>query len=100
MHSNRQALAQVRVEGSPTCSQETKQDSHLDKVNNDIVQIEYNNENSIDQPAENEPLQQRGFKKSALGYVMMVYMAIISVFWIIILLVLCLDYYGYVSRKY
>jgi hypothetical protein len=83
-------LNQVRLDSSPTCSQETKQS----KTNNDIVEIEFNGPSDQDE----EVLQQKGFKKSVFGYVMTASMAIISVFWIIILLVLCLDYYGYVSK--
>lgn len=45
---------------------------------------------------EEEVLEQKGFRNSVPGFLVVVYMAILSVFWIVILLVMCLDYYGYV----
>lgn len=39
---------------------------------------------------------QRGYKDDWIGYIMVAYMAVISIFWIITLLILSLDYYGYV----
>lgn len=44
-----------------------------------------------------EELNQKGFKNDFFGFIMILYMSAISIFWTIILLVLCLDYYGYVS---
>jgi hypothetical protein len=57
--------------------------------------IEYKNP-VIKHQEEEEELYQKGFKNNAMGSIMILYMSIISMFWIIILLVLCLDYYGYV----
>lgn len=45
-------------------------------------------------------LRQKGFRNSVPGYLLVVYMAILSVFWIAILLVMCLDYYGYVRYDF
>lgn len=70
------------------------------KIKEDIVNIEHNNEKQAAGDDREEISQQKGFKKSVFGHVMMGYMAVISVFWIILLLVLCLDYYGYVSGLY
>ncbi len=45
---------------------------------------------------EPEIVYQKGFKNSVLGMCMLFYVGLISIFWIVILLILCLDYYGYV----
>ncbi|KAF1798357.1 hypothetical protein FB192DRAFT_1248331, partial [Mucor lusitanicus] len=50
-----------------------------------------------EQQEDHDVLTQRGFKRNTIGSIMIVYMGLISVFWIVILLLLCLDYYGYVS---
>ncbi|KAI9267163.1 hypothetical protein EDC94DRAFT_515275, partial [Helicostylum pulchrum] len=50
-----------------------------------------------EQTQQDTELNQKGFKSNILGSFMIVYMAIISVFWMNILLVICLDYYGHVS---
>ncbi|OAD04089.1 hypothetical protein MUCCIDRAFT_82030 [Mucor lusitanicus CBS 277.49] len=51
-----------------------------------------------EQQEDHDVLTQRGFKRNTIGSIMIVYMGLISVFWIVILLLLCLDYYGYVVK--
>ncbi|GAN01913.1 P-type ATPase (P-ATPase) Superfamily [Mucor ambiguus] len=53
---------------------------------------------SVTEEEEHEELTQRGFKYNTIGNLMIVYMGLISIFWIVILLLLCLDYYGYVVK--
>lgn len=53
----------------------------------------------LEETDDDEELNQKGFKNHSMGLFLIIYMAVISVFWIIILLVLCLDYYGQVSRE-
>ncbi|OBZ88831.1 putative cation-transporting ATPase 13A3 [Choanephora cucurbitarum] len=53
-----------------------------------------------DQHSEEEmPLQQKGFRSDIFGGFMMIYVAFISVVWVVILLIISLDYYGYVVQQ-
>ena len=45
-----------------------------------------------------QALHQKGFKNSIFGFILVSYISLISIFWIAVLLVLCLDYYGYVRE--
>lgn len=56
-------------------------------------------DSSIGEENNDDELKQRGFKRNRIGNMMIIYMGIISLFWIVILLLLSLDYYGYVGPK-
>lgn len=80
---------------SPVSEDVLKHDQDTDQKLNKEQRIEYKDP-VIRNQEEEEQLYQKGFKNTFMGSMMILYMAVISVFWIILLLVLCLDYYGYV----
>ncbi|CEP13878.1 hypothetical protein [Parasitella parasitica] len=89
----------VELNGSPCSSREMIH--HDDKITEEkgfSEQVEI--EDSLDKEGDPESnvLGQRGFRQNRLGDLMMVYMGLISLFWLVILLVLSLDYYGYVVQ--
>ncbi|CEG75750.1 hypothetical protein RMATCC62417_10742 [Rhizopus microsporus] len=78
------SLSSVSVQGNP--------------VNEKVPEESSAKEKNVQSTQEkDEQLVQRGYKDDWVGYIMVAYMTIISVFWIITLLILSLDYYGYVN---
>ncbi|GAA5816760.1 hypothetical protein MFLAVUS_010292 [Mucor flavus] len=91
---------QIALKGNDSCDSpplketiiytEEKEETKLEHVSPRIEQCEQ---------TQDIELNQKGFKSNILGSFMIVYMAIISVFWMIILLVVCLDYYGHIRQS-
>ncbi|EIE75741.1 hypothetical protein RO3G_00445 [Rhizopus delemar RA 99-880] len=73
---------------------------HHVTVANEVIREKMNDPSETQEAKdESEELIQKGFKDDWVGWIMMSYMSALSVFWIIVLLVLSLDYYGYVSQR-
>ncbi|KAK4515331.1 AdoMet-homocysteine methyltransferase [Mucor velutinosus] len=90
----------VELETSPSSSNEIihcEEKDNSEKGFAEHVDMEGSAIEEEKQEDHNE-LTQRGFKRNTIGNSMIVYMGVISIFWIGILLLLCLDYYGYVIK--
>lgn len=73
---------------------------HHANVANEVIREKVDDPSETEETKdESEELIQKGFKDDWVGWIMMSYMSALSVFWIIVLLVLSLDYYGYVSQR-
>ncbi|KAG0829246.1 hypothetical protein G6F19_007837 [Rhizopus arrhizus] len=71
---------------------------HHANVANEVIREKVDDPSETEETKdESEELIQKGFKDDWVGWIMMSYMSALSVFWIIVLLVLSLDYYGYVT---
>lgn len=91
-------LHPVKFNSSPSSNKEIMHYEEKDaseKGFSEQVEVDSSNgeENNDDE------LKQTGFMRNRVGNMMIIYMGIISLFWIVILLLLSLDYYGYVGTK-
>lgn len=97
---NRRPPPLVELETSPSSSKEIIHFEEKDTSEKGFA--EYvdmgSNVTGEDQQEDHDALTLQGFKRNTIGSIMIVYMGLISVFWIVILLLLCLDYYGYVVK--
>lgn len=89
----------VELEKSPSNSKEIIHCEEKDTSDKGFAEhIDMGSSVTEEEQGDHDELSQKGFKRDTIGNIMIVYMGIISIFWIVILLLLSLDYYGYVSN--